>query len=198
MVADVDAPGEREYTISPKGQYMQWVLKRVAKEYPNIDGPVNVRPTFDASKKYFKDWNPEQRLLRISIDDRVYDVTTNNRPLLGSAVIVSRVCHTHEGVKRYPQVVSRGPRARMDGTRRRSVADGGRRQPGLLLTSQRHCGAGGTESMFLTVSEHSNGVLSDVSAPSSDSSSDSDSSGSSSSSEEDDIGESSSGESNSD
>ena len=43
-----------------------------------------------------------------------------------------------------------------------------------------------------------NGVLYDVSGPSSDSSSTSDSSGCSANSEEDDIGESSSGESNSD
>ena len=56
--------------------------------------------------RYFKDWSPEQRLLRLSIGDRVYDVTTNNRPLVGTALIVSRFCSTGEGVRHHPQVMT--------------------------------------------------------------------------------------------
>lgn len=48
--------------------------------------------------------NPEQRLLRLRINGHVYEATTNNRPLLGSSLVVSRCCHTLEAVRQFPQV----------------------------------------------------------------------------------------------
>ncbi len=104
---DLRNPLEKEERLSGNDLVLLKVHKRAAKALPDLSGPVTVTPPFDPDGKYFKDFTPEQKIMMVRINEALYEITTNNRPILPHLFLMNRYTDSIEEIAKYPQVVNR-------------------------------------------------------------------------------------------